>query len=196
MEALLLGVDVTMSAQAGVGIFVNPRLAHCVNDWIPLGGKVCSLKLGLQEWSLCILQVYAPNAETQYHPFLDEVGVVLQKVTSAKSIVLLGDFDAHVLTTGHGRVLSEDKEIPTLTETKGVLLQFCATNELYITNTFFWHKSIHKCIYTSDLQYTLDRFSDACLDAEMKISTYKTDIMCLLRHPVQFSFQINGVTLY
>ena len=47
----------------------------------------------------------------------------------------------------------------------------------------------------SDLQYKLDRFSYACLDAIMKISTTKTDIMCLSRHPVQCSFQSNGVTL-
>ena len=31
----------------------------------------------------------------------------------------------------------------------------------------------------SDLQYALDRFSDASLDAEMKLSTVKTEIMCL-----------------
>ena len=36
----------------------------------------------------------------------------------------------------------------------------------------------------SDLQYALDRFSDACLDAEMKISTARTAIMCMSRHPV------------
>ena len=46
----------------------------------------------------------------------------------------------------------------------------------------------------SDLQYALDRFSDACLDAGMKISMAKTEIMCLSRHSVQCSFQINGVT--
>ena len=44
-----LGVDVTMSAQAGLVIFVSPRLAHCLTDWIPLGGRVCLLKLRLQE---------------------------------------------------------------------------------------------------------------------------------------------------
>ena len=38
-------------------------------------------------------------------------------------------------------------------------------------------------------------FSDACLDAGMKISTAKTEIMCFSRHPVQCSFQINGITL-
>ena len=33
----------------------------------------------------------------------------------------------------------------------------------------------------SDLQYARDRFSDACLDNGMKISTAKTEIMCFSR---------------
>ena len=45
----------------------------------------------------------------------------------------------------------------------------------------------------SDLQYALDLFFDACLDAGMKISTAKTEIMCFSRHPV--SYQTNEVTL-
>ena len=28
------GIDVTISVQAGVGIFANSRLTHCVTDWI------------------------------------------------------------------------------------------------------------------------------------------------------------------
>ena len=87
-----------MPAQTGVGIFLSPRLAHCVTDWIPLGGRVCLLKLKLQELSWCISQIYTPNAEAQYQAFLDEVGVALQKITSAESIFLLGDFNAHVGT--------------------------------------------------------------------------------------------------
>ena len=42
--------------------------------------------------------MYALNAEAQYQPFLDEVGIALQKVTSAESVVLLGDFNAHMGT--------------------------------------------------------------------------------------------------
>ena len=87
-----------MSAQAGVGISVSPHLAHWVIDWIPLGGRVCLVKLRLQQRSLWILQVYASNAKTQYQSFLDEVGVALQKETSSESIVLPGDFNAHVGT--------------------------------------------------------------------------------------------------
>ena len=41
---------------------------------------------------------YAPNAEAPYQPFLDEVGIVLQKVKFAESIVLPGGFNAHMDT--------------------------------------------------------------------------------------------------
>ena len=40
----------------------------------------------------------------------------------------------------------------------------------------------------SDLQYALDRFSDACLDDRMKISRAKTEIMCLSRLPESVFF--------
>ena len=64
----------------------------------PFGERVCHLKLSLQKRSLCILQVYTPNTEAQYQPFLDDVRVALQQVTSEESIVLLDDFNAHVGT--------------------------------------------------------------------------------------------------
>ena len=118
-------VDVTMSAQ--VGIFVSPRLVQCVTDWIPLEERVCLLKLRLQERSLCILQVYAPNAEAQYQSFLDEVDVALQKITSAESIVL-GDFNAHVSTDDMTwkDVIGRQGD-SNINKNGKFLLQFCAT---------------------------------------------------------------------
>ena len=47
----------------------------------------------------------------------------------------------------------------------------------------------------NNLLYALDQFSDACLDAEVKITTAKTEIMYLSKHHVQCSFQTNGATL-
>ena len=64
------GVDAVLSAQAAVGLLVSLNIAECVVDWIPVGGRVCLLKLRPQERSLCILQVYAPNVESQYEAFL------------------------------------------------------------------------------------------------------------------------------
>ena len=89
------GVDAAVSAQAGVALLVSPSMTECVVDWVPLGGIFCLLKLRLQERSLCILQVYAPNIESQYETFLEEVEVALGKAASSESLVLLGDFNAH-----------------------------------------------------------------------------------------------------
>ena len=86
------GVDAAMSAQAGVGLLVSPNIAECVVDWVPLGGRACLLKLGQQERSLRILQVYAPNMESQCEAFLEKVEVALGKATSSESLCPFGRF--------------------------------------------------------------------------------------------------------
>ena len=45
------------------------------------------------------------------------------------------------------------------------------------------------------VQQTLDRFSDACSVAGMKISTTKRETMCLCRQPKHCSLQIGGIPL-
>ena len=55
------GVDAAMSAQAGIGLLLSPNIAECVVDWVPMGRRVCLLKLRLLKQSLCVLQVYTHN---------------------------------------------------------------------------------------------------------------------------------------
>ena len=105
----------------------------------------------LQERSLCILQVYAPNIESQYEAFLEKVEVALGKVTSSESLVLFSNFNAHVgidNTTWKGVIEQHgDSDI----NKKGrCLLHFCATNELCTMNTFFLHKRIRKYTWYRD----------------------------------------------
>ena len=132
------GVHAAMSAQAGVGLLVSPNIAECVVDWVPLGGTVCLLKLRLQERPLCILQVYAPNIESQYEAFLEEVEVALEKATSSESLVLLGDFNTHVgIDNATWKGVIGQHGAPDNNKNGRCLLQFCATNGLCIMNTFF-----------------------------------------------------------
>ena len=143
------GVDAAMSAQAGVGLLVSPNMAECVVDWVPLGGRVRLLKLRLQERSLRILQMYAPNIESQNEAFLEEIEVALGKTTSSESLVLLGDFDAHVDNATWKGVIGQHGD-PDINKNGRCLLQFCATNGLCIMNTFFQHKRIQKYTWYRD----------------------------------------------
>ena len=189
------GVDAAMSAQAGVGLLVSSNIAECVVDWVPLGGRVCLLKLRLQERSLCILQVYAPNIESQYEAFLEEVEVALGKATSSESLVLLGDFNAHVgIDNGTWKGVIGQRGDPDINKNGRCLLQFCATNRLCIMNTFFQHKRIHKytwyrdslgqrslidfCIVSADLFSTV---SDVRVKRGAELSTDHHLVVCTLK---------------
>ena len=56
------------------------------------------LKHIVQNRALCLFQVYAPNATSEYEAFVDEVNDAVSRVENSESIVLLGDFNAHVGT--------------------------------------------------------------------------------------------------
>ena len=189
------GVDPTMSAQAGVGILTSPRLADCVDEWIPIGGRVCILKVKIKSQSLCFIQVYAPNSTTQYLDFVDEVNDALQRVSSSESTVLLGDFNAHVGTddvTWKG-VIGRHGDAD-LNENGRCLLQLCCSNGLCIMNTFFQHRNSHKytwyrddvgqrslidfCIVSADL---LSSVMDVRVKRGAELSTDHHLVICTLR---------------
>ena len=56
------------------------------------------LKLNVLNWSLCLLQVYAPNATSENQAFVNEVIDALLRVSATESTVLMGEFTAHVGT--------------------------------------------------------------------------------------------------
>ena len=156
-------VDVTMSAQDRVGIFVSPRLAHCVADWI----------------SLALVEI------------------ALQKVASVESIVLLGDFNAHVGTDNKTwKSVIRRQGDSNINRNKRCLLQFCAINRLCIINIFFRHKKIHKytwcrdsvgqrsiidfCIVSADL---FSSVVDVRVKRGAELSTDHHLVVCILRGP-------------
>ena len=141
----ILGADPSMSAQAGVGILTSPCLSDYVSDWIPLGSRVCMLKLKVMDRSLCLLQVYAPKAKSEYEAFVDEVNDALLRVSPTESTVLMGDFNAHVGTDTHTwKGVIGKCGVTGLNENGRYLLQLCCSNELRIMNTFFQHREVHK----------------------------------------------------
>ena len=139
------GVDPALHAQEGLGILTNPRLAERVVEWRPISERVAVLRLKLKEKTLALVHMHAPNTESEYAPFLDEVLGVLERIPGIDCIVLLGDFNVHVGNDAQTWKGIIGKNGDSGINTQGRLLSdFCAGGNLSIMNTFFLHKDIHK----------------------------------------------------
>ena len=117
------GVDAALSAQAGNGLLVSPNMAECVVDWVPLGGRVCLLKLRLQERFPCILYSRCTHLTWNHitKPFWRKLRLHWEKQLHQNALSFWAiSMHMWALTMQPGKVLLGNIVTLTLTRTEGV----------------------------------------------------------------------------
>ena len=132
----------------GVALLLSKNARQAMIDMQAINNRLIYARFQGQGFNLSIIQVYAPTAESNecdIEEFYNQLQHQMDKINKNDVLLIMGDWNAKVGNDhktwsntigqyGFGEVNERGER----------LLEFCCSNELCITNTYFKHKESRK----------------------------------------------------
>ena len=122
----------------------------------PISDRIMYIRLKSHLLHTSVVAVYAPTnpvsstseAQKSSEDFYDQLQSVMTSIPPTDMVIVLGDFNARVGTdTNTWHTVIGPHGVGNVNENGQRLLDFCATNSLLISNTWFRHKPLHQCTW-------------------------------------------------
>ncbi|XP_042856752.1 craniofacial development protein 2-like [Penaeus japonicus] len=132
----------------GVAIICNKMVANAVLGFNPLNDRIMTLRIQCKPINVTIVQVYAPTTaaeETEIEEFYEQLQEVTESIPSQDIVIIMGDFNAKV-GSREEKPMTGKFGLRDRNTSRDMLVDFCAANDLCITNTMF--KQHNRRLYT------------------------------------------------
>jgi len=143
------GVPANQWASSGVAIAVRKNWKHKIQDYTWISDRIFETRIKVLNRNFTIVGVYVPveGKEQDTEEFYRELQQSMDKIPKIGNIILAGDFNCRIGNQPIPECIGTHGE--QVTNHNGAALRdFCAFNELKITNSFYRQRHIR--IYVGD----------------------------------------------
>ncbi len=127
--------------RAGVALILNKAAQNALLGYNPISQRLISARFMTQGGAATVIQVYAPNTadnENEVDDFYNQLQTAINDTPNKDLIIIMGDFNAKI-----GQEWTDWENVMghygygTSNARGEKLLNFCAVNNLFVTNTMF-----------------------------------------------------------
>jgi hypothetical protein len=139
------GVETEKRAASGVGIFLRKELKTRILGYSWVNNRIVTLKLGTGRSHCYIVGVYSPveGKSKETEEFYRQLHDTINKAGESDYVIIVGDMNARIGNLTVPKLTGPYDE--TVINANGRQLRdFCAYNNLRVTNTLYRHKEIHR----------------------------------------------------
>ena len=133
---------------SGVALLLSKNARQAMIAMQPISSRIIYARFQGQGFNLAVIQVYAPTAdssENDIQDFYDNLQKKVDEIDRRDILMIMGDWNAKIGTDRETWPSTIGQYGFGVANERGQrLLEFCCTNQLCITNTYFKHKDSRK----------------------------------------------------